>query len=259
VNERTKLKEHLNNLLNALTNISPARNLISQLILLLPRDLMTIENSFPEFNDPLSREILDILGVEFNEQVKRRGDSFADALYKHLHKLFDWLNNEDVRINIAKLTDLPIISIPNPYVEWARNVLNKFKQMPNGSKILKFIDKLLNYEIFSVDRRGFRKRPYEVDWSEFLAEVSKELKLNPAELEEILKLTVRMPGFSEIIPSKGSPYSTSVERFEHSEYHLDLVTSSEYSNVSGDYVLTYKVNLNYRKTLKELLEELSHD
>jgi len=257
VNERTKLKEHLNNLLNALTNISPARNLISQLILLLPRDLMTIENSFPEFNDPLSREILDILGVEFNEQVKRRGDSFADALYKHLHKLFDWLNNEDVRINIAKLTDLPIISIPNPYAEWARNVLNKFKQMPNGSKILKFIDKLLSRENFLVDRYGYSRGAYAPDWPIFLAEVSKELKLNPAELEEILKLTVRVPGFSELISSKGSSYYADVERLEHSEYHLDLIVSREYRDVHGRYDFMYKVR--YRKTLKELLEELSHD
>jgi len=261
MNNGPRLKEHLTNLLNALTNLSPSRNIISQLTLLLPRDLTTVENSFPEFNDPKPREVLNLIGIEFGDQVKRHEGSFAEALYKYLHVLFNWLDDEDVRVNIAKLADLPVTSIPNPYAEWAKGVLAKFKQMPNGDKVLKFLSKLVSWErnSFIVVRRGFSRGALPPDWPTFLDEVSKELKLNPAELEEILRLTIRVPNLSESITLSSDYNSLRIRIIEHSEYHLDIITSEEWlyhDPYRDQYELSFYFNPNHKRTIKKLLEEI---
>lgn len=259
MNNHIRLKEHLINLLNALTNLSPSRNLITQLILLLPRDLATIEYSYPELSRPKAKEVLHILGVEFNEQVTRTANSFAEALYKHIHRFFDWLDNETIRADLARITDLPINTISNPYLEWARKVLSKFARMSNGDKILKFLKMLIERDSFLVERHGYSRGAYKPDWQPFLDEVRKRLKINSAELEEILKLTVRIPGASEPIKHTiGSHGFNTTEYLEHSEYHLDLIVSKEsWNQLTDHYNRLYIVK--HRKTIKDLLEELKHE
>ena len=259
--KQSNVKEHLINLLNALTNLSPSRNLISQLTLLLPKDLTTIEHSYPEFNEAEARKILNLLGIKFNEQVTREKDSFAESLYKHEHKLFDWLDEETVRVEIAKALDIPLDSVPNPYKEWAKKVLTKFAEMPNGNKILRFLKILVERGSFKVDRRGYSRGAYPPDWQPFMDEMKKKLQLNPAELEEVLRLTVKVSGQSEPIAQEHHSYagggSRTVTRLEHSEYHLDLVISREWQETDWHGRYDYDYLIRHRKTIRELLEEVT--
>lgn len=235
-----EIREHLSNLLSALANISPSRNFISQLIFLLPRDLPTVEHSYPELIRSEAQEILEIFGVEFSEEVGRRADSFAEALHKFIHKVFDWLDEETARVNIAKIMDAPVSSIPNPYAEWARKVLDKFAKMSNGDKILRFLKILIE--------RGSISVPY---WQPFLDEVMRRLKINLAELEEILRLTVgSQREFIKEEVIRGAYISDKVtEYLVHSEYHLDLIVSRE-TRYDQNYLV------RHQKTIKELLEEV---
>jgi len=174
--------------------------------------------------------------------------------------LFNWLDDENVRVNIAKLADLPVTSIPNPYAEWAKGVLAKFKQMPNGDKVLKFLSKLVNWErdsFYVISEGYYSKEASPPDWPTFLDEVSKELKLNPAEREEILRLTVRVPNLSESITLYESSSYLRRKIIEHSEYHLDIIISVElHIYRPSHYDHFFYFNSNHRRTIKKLLEEI---
>lgn len=77
--------------------------------------------------------------MEFGDAVKRSDAGFAAFLYTHIHKLFDWLDDEGVRSSLAKLADMHVSFIHNPYAEWAKLVLKKLSGRPDGSKILSFL------------------------------------------------------------------------------------------------------------------------
>lgn len=267
MNVQPRLKEHLFNLLNALTNLSPSRNLISQLILLLPKDTTAIERSYPEFSDPQGQEILKSLGIRFNEEIIREDGSFAEILYKHIHELFDWLDEETIRSEVAKVTDTPIDFIPNPYSEWARKVLAKFAEMPKGDKMLSFIKMLIEHNSFIVSRVGYSRGAYQPDWQPFLDDVKKKLRLNPAELKEFLELVVESK--PEHISKEVREYSytwshetqTISKYLLHGEYYLDLIESEEidtwWPGSGPPYRYDYIYYLRRHKaTIKRLLEEL---
>ncbi|MEM1798111.1 MAG: hypothetical protein QXX87_02710 [Candidatus Jordarchaeales archaeon] len=260
------VKDHLINLLNALANLSPSRNLISQYVLLLPRDVATVTRSYPELSTENAKYVLqNFFGVEFDEHVVRGEDSFSEALYKHIHEVFDWLNDEDVRTEIAKVLDLPINSIPNPYEEWAKKVLEKLSKTPKGDKIFKFLKIFTRREKFVVHSDG----GYE-DWEPFLDEVKKKLGLNPAELNEILRLAVLSPdihqersGEREI--SHFGRIAEKIDRyFCHSEYHLDLLIRqinevSSYGSSPPSRTHYYVLKKGAKETIRKLLEEVSSE
>ena len=264
----TNIREHLLNLISALTNLSPSRNIISQLILLLPEDLAVIERSYPEIVSPNAKDILESLGVKFGDEVKRIEKSFAEALYKHIHKTFDWLDDEhlyigirtnyveylekmgEVRSSLAKLTGVHINSIPNPYFEWAKLVLKKLSTQYGQSKISSFLRALLAHD-------SFRDRDYKGEsLQRFLNEIRTRIGVNPAEFKEILNSTVSM-GESEYLYRKGSRrYPEGHIYLEHAKYHLDplLCETYRYENYKGwSYVYEYRVR--HKETLSKALRE----
>lgn len=248
------MKDHFINLLNSLTNLSPSRNLISQYILLLPKDAATAYHSYPELSTENAKNLLqNFFGIKFDGYVVRDKDSFSDTLYKYLHALFDWLDDEEIRSEIAKVLDLPINSIPNPYEEWARKVLEKLSKMPEGGKILKFLKMFTEKESFEIHKDTI----YRV-WEPFINEAKEKLKLNPVEADEIFKLTVLSPNIpaesrGEFL-SAGIYASEIIRTFYHSEYHLDLII--------GVYIcdsLYYSYVLRHKKTIRKLLEDITRD
>jgi len=137
------LKDHLVNLINALANLSPSRNLVSQIILAMPEEQATLYHSFPELKVSEFREVLRAMGVVFEDKVKCAQGSFAEALAKLIHMVFDWLDDEfiyfdlatdvmyrmeEVRSSLAKLTGLHVDLIPNPYLEWTKSSKQKTKR-----------------------------------------------------------------------------------------------------------------------------------
>ncbi len=269
MNERPRLKEHLANLLNALTNLSPSRNLISQLILLLPKDLAIVEHSYPELTTASAKEILQLLGIKFGDQV-RREKGFAEALYLHIHKTFDWLDNElvyhrsgqvvkelDVRSEFAKLLDIDQRNLPNPYMEWAKLVLRKLSNEQLGRKVINFIRMLLSHESIEIYNSDLREPS---QWDTFEKEVTEKLKVNPAEFEELCRLTIGDPklGSEELYYTGSRRYTESQAVLNHSEYHLDFVYKYSHYLYYGGYYggrsVTERYAFRHKETLKKLLE-----
>ena len=269
MNESTNVKEHMLNLINALANLSPSRNIISQLILLLPEDLAVVEHSYPEATSPDAKGILESLGVKFGEKVERINDSFAEALHKHIHKTFDWLDDEclyvkwiyhgypvrrdgyyttydvvkdkmsEVRSSLAKLMDVHVNSIPNPYLEWAKLVLKKLSTLHGKDKIIGLLKALLARDTFK-----------DKDWQLFLNEVRTRIGADPAEFEGILRFIIIM-GEREHLHRKGSRrHSEGDIHLEHAKYHLDPLLYETYgTGYEGKYIVRHK------ETLIRALEE----
>lgn len=272
MSESVNVKEHMLSLIDALANLSPSRNIISQLTLLLPKDMATVEHSYSELSSPNAKALFEVLGVEFGDVVERAKDSFVALLYEFIHKLFDWLDDEfayrelsvsaghvferratmDVRSSLAKLMDTYIDSIPNPYAEWAKLVLKKLSGRPDGSKILGFLKMLLQRDSLTVYNS---RRPGHQDWDLLKEEARKKLKVNPAELEEIARLIVRVPEASEHLYYEGSSRHRTADIYlEHSEYHLDLITYTR--RYDRDYYRSEEVgtySLRRKRTVKEAL------
>ncbi len=266
------IKEHLKILLNSLTNLSPSRNIISQFILLLPKDFATIEHSYPELITPEAKEVLKVLGVDFGDVVKRT-NGFSDHVFKAIHKIFDLLDDEDIRVVLAKLTGVSIDSIPNPYEEWVKLVLKKLLDRPIGEKVIEFLKMLIEKSHFMVERRGYSRGANPSNWQPFLEEARDKLKLNPAEFREVLRLTV---GESpELINYESYTESTQYSHTKrktykyilHNEYHIDLILredieteykywGSGYASRSEKYDCMYYVRYNHKKTIERVLEEV---
>jgi len=251
--------------MEALTNLSPSRNLISQFILLLPKASSTVEVSYPEITSSAEAKSLmkQHFGVEFGDTVKRIVGSFSEALYKQIHKIFDHLSNEEIRSSLAKLSDVAVDSVPNPYAEWVKLVLKKLSTRPDGTKIIGFLRMLVERGSFIVYREGYSRGAYQPDWEPFLEEARKSIKANPAELEAILRLTVGMPGGAEIINEVRKSDSTTTTYLKHSEYHLDLLSavhSSSLLRISNYYYerrVDHSYYVRYNNLLKEALKEVS--
>jgi hypothetical protein len=264
LSEGVNVKEHVLNLIDALTNLSPSRNIVSQLILLLPEDLAVVEQSYQEAVSHDVKAILRSLRVRFGDKVERIENGFAEALYKHIHKIFDWLDNEhlymrwtdhgaavrdkmsEVRSSLAKLTGAHVDLMPNPYLEWAKLVLKKLSTLYGRSKIFGFLKALLAHH-------SFRDNDYRREnWQRFLNEVRTGIGADPAEFEEILRFTVSM-GESEHLHRKGSRrYPEGDIYLEHAKYHLDPLLCETYRYESR---YDYEYMVRHKEALMKALEE----
>jgi hypothetical protein len=225
---------------------------------MLPKDLPVVVRSYPEITSSTEAKALlkRSFGIEFGDSVKRTDNSFSATLYTQIHKLFDWLEDEEVRSNLAKLTGTAVSSIHNPYAEWVKLVLKKLSQKPNSREIFDFLRLLVErYSTPLIISRDYQN----IGWQSFLDEARKKIDTNPAEFQEILNLTVESPNGTELIDSYGS--SRHPERdvyLLHSDYHLDILLretryyESYYRRSSETYQKVRHVN-----TIKNLLKEAS--
>lgn len=137
-----ELKEHLNNLVNAIYALSPTRNYVLQLLELLPRDYPKLVEAYPElFKDEKTRQKLkDIFGLRIGENVEvghglgnslktisnnMRSDIFSSYNWKELQpKLKEYLNRELPNV-IAELCEHKLkIAVAEPtYGEDIKKVL----------------------------------------------------------------------------------------------------------------------------------------
>jgi len=267
VSESVSVKEHMLNLINALANLSPSRNIISQLIMLLPESPAVVERSYPEATSPDAKTILRSLGVEFGDKVKRSEKSFAEELYKHIHRVFDWLDNEhfymrwtrygeimnkmsEVRSSLAKLTGVHIDSIPNPYFEWAKLVLKKLSTLYGQSKIFSFLKALLAHD-------SFRNRDYKHEsWQHFLDEVRTKIGADPAEFKEILSSLVSMEEREHLHRKGSSRHPKGDIYLEHAKFHLDPLLHETYRYESGyGYGYEHEYRVRHKEALMKALKE----
>lgn len=265
MSDGARVKEHMLNLLNALANLSPSRSMISQLVLLLPEESVLVERSYPELASPEAKGVLESLGVKFGYKVERAQNSFAEALYKHIHNIFDWLDDEllftgqwtidqmnEVRSSLAKLTGVHIDSIPNPYKEWARLVLRKLSTLYGKEKVLKFLKTLLDRSSFEK-ARDYKDRALQ----EFSNKLKAEIAISPPELKELQRFMLFAEGESEHIYHKGSSRHPEGDLWiEHSKYHLDplICESYRYTTYTG-WGIDYEYRVRHKKSLSEALME----
>jgi hypothetical protein len=258
LSERIDVREHLRVLIDALVNLSPSRNLISQFTLMLPKDLAIVERSYPEitFSSEAKTLLAKSFGVEFGDIVKRTDDSFSAALYTWIHKLFDWFEDEEVRSNLAKLLGAAVSSIPNPYAEWAKLVFKKLSQKPNSQKIFNFLRLLI--ERYSASHIVYRNYQ-DVGWQPFLEEARKKISANPAEFQEIINITAKSTQGGELLYSLGSRRHPEKDVWLlHSDYHLDILLEETryYESYYSRTTETYQY-IRHADTIKNLLREVS--
>lgn len=137
-----ELKEHLNNLIDAIYALSPTRNYVLQLLELLPRDYPKLAEAYPElFKDEKTRQKLkDIFGLRIGENVEVgsglgsslkaisnniRSNIFSSYNWKELQpKLKEYLNRELPNV-IAELCEHKLkIAVAEPtYGEDIKKVL----------------------------------------------------------------------------------------------------------------------------------------
>jgi len=275
MNNEKNLKDHLTNLINALTNLSPSRNIISQLILLTPEDQATLNNSFPEVNISEFREVLRAMGIVFGDKIEYVKDSFAETIIKLIDKTFDWLDDEyiyfyfdrysdiliakmdNVRPNLAKLTGPHIDLIPNPYLEWIKLVIEKLSHEYGKDKIAKILKELLTQ--LPLTYGGYYKGK---TLQEFIDEIGAKIRLTPSELKEICELIIYSEGKSERIYRiryGGWDKTTEELWIEHSRYHLDplLCTSRQYIISSIGWTNEFKYELRHKESLQKVLGEIT--
>ena len=123
VNKMTKIteediKEHLNNLVNALYALSPTRNYVLQLLELLPRDYPKMVDAYPELfkDEEVRNRLKDVLGIEISENVKV-GSSLANTLLTisiYIRKqFFESYNWEEIQKKLSEYLGGDLDELPN--------------------------------------------------------------------------------------------------------------------------------------------------
>ncbi len=76
------IKEHLNNLVNALYALSPTRNYVLQLLELLPKDYPKMVDAYPELfkDEEVRNRLKDVFGIRISENVEV-GSGLAESLH----------------------------------------------------------------------------------------------------------------------------------------------------------------------------------
>ena len=100
------IKEHLNNIVNAIYALLPTRNYVSQLLELLPKDYVKMVDAYPElFKDEEVRDRLkDVFGIEIGENVMI-GRGLAHSLYDIRERILNDLFTYGWKENQKKLSE----------------------------------------------------------------------------------------------------------------------------------------------------------
>jgi hypothetical protein len=253
---RENLRESFVNLLNALTNLSPSRNTLSQIIYLLPEETNTMVFSFPELKVPEAKKVLEVMGVKFeNETISIINDSFAYTLHWFIHDTFDWLDDEymyidekefrnlmsEVKSGLAKLMNQEIGLIPNLYLEWTRLVVAKLVQEYSREKIKKVLEWVLS------QRRYSAKNELNL-FATFVVNMQSSLKTNPAELKELYEALIEK---TKVLIYKKRKSNKIIYR-SCSKYHVDPFIEEI---LRFDYYYYY-IEARHIESLQKVLEEI---
>lgn len=148
------MKEHLNNLLNAIYALSPTRNYVLQFLELLPRDYPKMMDAYPNlFKDEEIRDRLkDVFGITISEDVevgRGLGSKLNDISKNIRSTFFDTYDWEEFQKNLSEYLgrDLPnsidelwaqrmMMAISEPmYGEDCANILKAMKKEGDGGQL----------------------------------------------------------------------------------------------------------------------------
>lgn len=122
------VKEHLENLVNAMVALTPSRNLITQFLFMIDKEEhLTLQKMYPE-----------ILGEgNKKEELKKFLNSYhCNQLKKFVvDTVFNLLGNEEVIESLSKLLEKDEKEIYNPQLEWQEVLLNAISKERTYGKV----------------------------------------------------------------------------------------------------------------------------
>ena len=144
------IKEHLNNLVNALYALSPTRNYVLQLLELLPRDYPKMVDAYPElFKDEEVRDRLkDILGIKISENVEVGYDlaKSINAISENVrNQFFGDYNWTEYQKRLSEYLDRDLDDLPNVIDElWEMRIQMAISEPTYGDDCKKILGILVN-------------------------------------------------------------------------------------------------------------------
>lgn len=134
--EKIEVKEHAENMVKAIQALMPSRNYIVQFLSMAHKmDLPTVHNAFPVLIDEeRNKKALELaFGVSFGEQVEV-SQKLGSALIEFYSRIFNVLDDKDVKQGLAHLIETDIVDIPNPKREWLEMRLRSLAIEPTYGK-----------------------------------------------------------------------------------------------------------------------------
>lgn len=139
------IKEHLNNLLEAVMALCPSRNYITQFFMVSPMDYPTLYDAYPEIlKDEEMREVLvQAFNASVGANIEVRGGLGSDIV-NFINSIFSRLEDEEIRNALNEfLKDVRREPIPNLRREWVELRLKGVAMEPtygqDSLKILKLL------------------------------------------------------------------------------------------------------------------------
>lgn len=175
------VKEHLNNLIEALMALSPSRNYITQFLMMLPQDYPTLYDAYPEIlKDEETRSILtQVFGISLGAKIDA-GYGFGNQIRDFLDKIFTALDNEKVRNALNEfLKNVRREPIPNLRKEWAELRLKGVSMEPIYGK-----DSLRVFRLLAETKEPYE---YRCDISDMISKTG----INEAKMRRIVELLIR--------------------------------------------------------------------
>lgn len=114
------VKEHLNNLIEAVIALSPSRNYITQFFVVSPMDYPTLYDAYPEIlkDEEMRKVLVQAFSMSMGQNIEIRGGLGYD-LVNFINSIFSKLENEEIRSALDEfLKDVRKESIPNLRREW---------------------------------------------------------------------------------------------------------------------------------------------
>jgi len=167
--QKSTVNEDFKNLIKAVYALLPSRNLVSQLIMLLPLSEETIRELFPEITKDI--EYWETLGAALGLYKNYRGEitvssdgTIAYALKVFINRIFESLRDEKTRVVISYLLQEPIL---NAEREWLEVRIKAVLKDPSIGSIAKEVLMLLT-EVQSIN----------------IKEIPSKLNINEPELKQ---------------------------------------------------------------------------
>jgi hypothetical protein len=144
------IKEHLNNLINALYALSPTRNYVLQLLELLPRDYPKMVDAYPELfkDEKIRNRLKDVLGIKISENVEVGYDlakklrEISENVRSQFFELYSW---EGRQKKLSEYLGRDLDDLPNVIDElWEQRIQMAISEPTYGTDCEKILRTMVN-------------------------------------------------------------------------------------------------------------------
>lgn len=153
-----EFKEHLSHLFEAMVALSPTRNYVSQMIMLLPEERRQMRHAYPDLFERMETQefLTESFGLQISEEeVKTRNRQPADEIESMINDIMDFFGNDERRRRFEEYLGQ---EIPDPHREWLDHKVKMAVSEPQyGDDIKVVFDAMLKY--------GDKGNGYRLDFS----------------------------------------------------------------------------------------------